>query len=97
VLSAVTLPLAIAGTRYARSYRLLDAGYAIPLGFGLGVAALAAARAARRRDAQSLGRLGGTRASRFGRMVGTLGICLALTALLSLGVYELLQYLAGRN
>lgn len=91
------MPLAIVGTRYARSYNLLAAGYAIPLGLGLGIAALAAARAARRRDEQSLGRLGGLRAARFGRIVGTLGICLGLTALLSVGVYELLQYLASRN
>jgi hypothetical protein len=97
VLSAATMPIAIAGTRYAHSYKLLAAGYAIPLGLGLGVAALAAARAARRRDEQSLGRLGGMRTARFGRIVGTLGICLALTGLLSLGVYELLQYLASRN
>jgi hypothetical protein len=97
VLSALTLPLAIAGTRYARSYRLLDAGYAIPLGLGLGIAALITARAATRRDKQSLGRLGGTGAARLGRVVGILGICLALTALLSLGVYELLQYDASRN
>lgn len=89
--------MAIAGTRYARSYNLLSAGWAIPLGLGLGIAALASARAARRRDAQSLGRLGGLRAARFGRVAGTVGICLALTALLSFGVYELLQYLAGRN
>ena len=91
------MPLAIAGTRYVRSYKLLAAGYGIPLGLAFGIAALAAARAARRRDEQSLGRLGGTRAARFARIVGTLGICLALTALLSLGVYELLQYLANRN
>ena len=97
MLSAVALPLAIAGTRYARSYRLLDAGYAIPLGLGFGIAALVTGRTARRRNEQSLGRLGGTRAALFGRIVGTLGICLALTALLSLGVYELLQYLASRN
>jgi hypothetical protein len=97
VLSAATLPIAIAGTRYARSYRLLDAGYAIPLGLALGIAAVVAARTARRRDEQSLGRLGGVRAAQFGRIVGTLGICLALTALLALGVYELLQYLASRN
>ena len=93
----MTLPIAIAGTRYARSYRLLDAGYAIPLGLGLGIAALAAARAARRRDQQSLGRLGGMRVARFGRRVGALGICLALTGLLSVGVYQLLEYLAARS
>ena len=91
------MPIALVGTRYAGTYRLLDAGYAIPFGLGLGIAALVAARAASRRTEQSLGRLGGTRAARFGRIVGTLGICLALPALLSLGVYELLQYLASRN
>ena len=91
------MPLALVGTRYARTYRLLDAGYAIPLGLVLGVAALVVARAARRRNDQSLGRLGGIGAARFGRVVGTIGICLALTAALSLGVYELLQYLSSRN
>ncbi len=91
------MPLALVGTRYARTYRLLDAGYAIPLGLVLGVAALVVARAARRRNDQSLGRLGGIGAARFGRIVGTIGICLALTTALSLGVYELLQYLSSRN
>ena len=91
------MPLAILGTRIARSFRLIDAGYAIPLGLALGVAALAAARAARRLDERSLGRLGGARARRFGRIVGTFGICVALTALLSLGVYGILQYLASRD
>ncbi len=91
------MPAAIVGTRYAHSYRLIDAGYAIPVGLALGVAALVVARRARESDERSLGRLGGARASRFGRVVATLGICLALTALLSIGVYELLQYLASRN
>jgi hypothetical protein len=91
------MPAALAGTWYAKSYNLLDAGWAIPVALGFGVAALASARNARRRNDQSLGRLGGTRAIRLGRILGTLGICLALTALLSLGVYELLQYLASRN
>jgi hypothetical protein len=91
------MPLAIVGTRYGHSYTLLTAGYAIPFGLGFGIAALVAARDARRRDEQSLGRLGGMRTARYGRIIGTLGICLAVTALLSLGVYELLQYLARRN
>jgi len=91
------MPLAIFGTRVGHSLRLIDAGYAIPFGLVLGIVALAAARAAARLDERSLGRLGGTRARRFGAVVGTVGICVSLTALLSFGVYELLQYLAGRN
>jgi hypothetical protein len=91
------MPLAILGTRIGHSLRLIDAGYAIPLGLVLGVVAIGSARAAARLDQRSLGRLGGRRARRFGAIVGTFGICVALTALLSLGVYELLQYLAARD
>lgn len=91
------MPAAIVSTRYVRSYRLLDAGYAIPVGIVLGMAALLLARAARRGDERALGRLGGARAARLGRILGTVGICLALTALISVGVYQLLQYLANRD
>jgi hypothetical protein len=97
LLSVATMPAAIAGTRFAQAYRLLDAGYAIPLGLALGVGALLLARSARRRDERALGRLGGRRAIRLGRVLGTIGICLATTALISVAVYELLQYLAGRS
>ena len=97
ILSVVTMPLAIIGTRYASSYRLLDAGYAIPVGLVLGVAALLLARGARRGDERALGRLGGVRAARSARILAGLGICLALTALLSVGVYHLLEYLANRD
>jgi hypothetical protein len=85
------MPAAIFGTRIGRSLRLIDAGYAIPLGILLGVAAVAAARAARHANERSLGRLGGTKAARFGRIVGTAGVCIALTALISLGVYAFLR------
>ena len=88
------MPLAILGTRIGHSLRLIDAGYAIPIGLALGAAALAAARAARRLDERSLGRLGGAKARLFGRVVGTAGICVALTALISVVVYQVLQHLA---
>jgi len=97
VLSVATMPAAIAGTRYAGAYRLLDAGYAIPLGVLLGVGALLLARSAAGRDERALGRLGGRRAIRLGRVLGTIGICFASTALISVAVYALLQYLAGRG
>lgn len=97
VLSVVTMPLAILGTRYSSAYRLLDAGFAIPLGLVLGVSALALARSARRRDERALGRLGGVRSARGGRILGTAGVCLALTALISVAVYGLLQYIGSRN
>ncbi|HZO49148.1 MAG TPA: hypothetical protein VFB26_03295 [Gaiellaceae bacterium] len=91
------MPLAILGTRYSTAYRLLDAGFAIPLGLALGIAAVLLARSARRRNERALGRLGGEAAIRWGRILGTAGICLALTALVSVSVYGLLEYIGSRN
>jgi hypothetical protein len=85
------MPLAILGTRYSSGYRLPDAGYAIPVGILIGVASLLLARSARARNERALGRLGGETAIRWGRVLGALGICLALTALISVGVYVFLK------
>jgi hypothetical protein len=91
------MPLAILGTRYSASYRLLDAGYAIPLGLVVGVTALLLARSARRRNERSLGRLGGDTVLRWGRTLATVGICFALTATIAVSVYAFLQYVGSRN
>ncbi len=91
------MPLAIAETRYSASYRLLDAGYAIPLGLLLGVGALMLARSAKRRDERALGRIGGQAAIRCGRIVATTGICFALTSLISVCVYAFLQHVGNSN
>jgi hypothetical protein len=85
------MPLAILGTRYSSGYRLPDAGYAIPVGILIGVASLLLARSARARNERALGRLGGETAIRWCRVLGALGICLALTALISVGVYVFLK------
>ena len=91
------MPLAILGTRYSSTYRLLDAGFAIPLGLLVGVGGLALARSARRRNERALGRLGGEPAIRWGRILATIGICLALTALISVGVYQFLQHVGSSS
>jgi hypothetical protein len=91
IASVATMPLAILGTRYSSGYRLPDAGYAIPLGVVIGIGSLLLARSARARNERALGRLGGETAMRWGRALGTLGICLAVTALISVGVYVFLK------
>ena len=91
------MPLAIVGTRYSASYRLLDAGFAIPLGLVIGAAALVLARSARRRNERALGRLGGQIAIRWGRILATTGICFALTALIAVAVYAFLQHVGNSN
>jgi hypothetical protein len=94
LLSVATVPAAIAYTHYANR-ELLQAEYAVPAGFVLGIAALWLARRARRRSERTLGRVGGVRAGRWGRFLGGLGVYLALTAALAVGVYELLNRLSA--
>ena len=91
------MPLAILGTRYSSSYRLLDAGFAIPLGLLIGIVALALAHSARRKNERALGRLGGGAATRWGKIFATIGICFALTALISVAVYQFLQHVGSSN
>jgi hypothetical protein len=94
LLSVATVPAAIAYTHYANR-ELLKAEYAVPVAFVLGVVALSLARRARRRSERTIGRVGGTRAGRWGRILGGLGVYVAVTAALAVGVYELLNRLSG--
>ena len=92
-MSCATVPAAIAVTRYTR-FTLLDAEWAIPPAFVLGVLARWAARAARRRTERTIGRIGGEGVTRLGRILGGLGVYAAVTAALAVGVYEFLKYLS---
>jgi len=93
LLSVATVPAAVAYAHY-RDVELLDAGWAAAPGLVLGVASLVFARRARRRTERTIGRVGGRRVTRVGRLLGALGIYLALAAALSVGVYELLNHLS---
>ena len=59
----------------------------------LGIAAIVLGRRGQRNVERTLGRLGGGGIARAGRLLGFLSLCLGLIAALSLGVYELLNYL----
>ena len=90
VLAALTLPVAIVATRYSDSYELLHAGFAVPLAAAFGVAAVVLARRSRALDRATLGRSGGARAARVGRLLGILGLCMASSATIALAVYGVL-------
>ena len=94
--SVVTLPLAVYATRFSSSYDLLHAGFAIPLAAGLALVALALARRAQVRTSVSLAANGGGIATA-GRILGVVGLCLAASALVALGVYGLLEYVGSRD
>jgi hypothetical protein len=95
--SVATIPLAIYLTRFSESYDLLHAGFAIPLAAVLGVVAIALARRARRHSSVSLSAAGVPRTALAGRILGILGVCIAASALVALGVYGLLEYVGSRD
>ena len=95
--SCATLPLAVYLTRFSDAYELLHAGFAIPLAAGLGLVALALARRARIRTRVSLSGAAGGGLATAGRVLGVIGLCMAASALVALGVYGLLEYVGSRE
>ena len=69
---------------------LVDAAWAIPVAAICGIAALLFARGARGRIQRTLERAGGAGRARLGRILGIAGICIALSATIAVGLYELL-------
>jgi hypothetical protein len=85
----LTLPAAVEVSRRSARISLLDAGYAIPVAFLLGLIALIMARRARENLRWLRLREGGTRVATTAVILAAIVICLALTAALSIGFYEL--------
>ena len=95
--SCVVLPVAIYVTRFSESYELLHAGFAIPVAAILGLVALSLGRRTHARSKVSLsaGENGGI--VTVGRVLGVIGLCMAASALVALGVYGLLEYVGSRE
>jgi NhaP-type Na+/H+ or K+/H+ antiporter len=92
LLSLATLPAAVVVARESDELTLVEAGVvAVPVAALLGLVALWLARRARRRADRTLDRVGGRRTARAGRLLGALGLYLAATAAIALGVYALLS------
>jgi hypothetical protein len=90
VVSAATLPAAIAATRYSSSYDLLHAGFAIPLAILTGLGALVLSRKTRALDRATLGSTGGGKAATVGHILGVVGLCIAASATIAVAVYGVL-------
>ena len=96
IASVAALPVAIYLTRFSDSYDLLHAAFVIPVAAGFGLIAILLARTERRRSSVSL-TVDGGRVALVGRILGIIGICLAASALVALGVYGLLEYVGSRE
>jgi hypothetical protein len=95
--SVAALPIAIYLTRFSERYELLHAGFAIPIAGVLGLLSITLAKRRRLRDALRLEEGGGRGVVRAGRVLGMVGVCMALAALVSLAVYGLLEYVGSRD
>lgn len=92
LLSVLTVPAAIAATRWSTRYELLHATFAIPAAIVVGLFAVVLSRRAAARVQRTLGRAGGVRAAKIGRRLGVAGILVAVTAAGAVAVYALLAY-----
>jgi Na+/proline symporter len=82
------MPAAVDVARRSQRVALLDAAYAVPLAFLLGLVALLMAKRARENLRWLRLRENRTAAARIGMILGLLAVCLALMAALSVGFYE---------
>jgi len=91
VLATVAIPAAVAYADRSPRVELIWAGAAVPVAALLGLAALGAARAGRRR-AQITLRRSGARTAVLGRFLGLFGLLFAGTGAISLVVYAILSW-----
>ena len=94
LLAVAVLPVAIAVSERTARYSLLEAGFAVPAAALLALTAVLLGRRGRRRQSLALNPVRGVRAARAGRLLGWLGLYLAATGALAVGVYWLETYLA---
>ena len=93
--AVLAVPAAIVAARRTAGISLLDAAWAIPVAAVCGLAALLFSRGARGRIRSTLERAGGAGRIRVSRLLAVAGICLALSASIAVGFYELLLRLEG--
>ena len=87
------VPVAVLLSRQTGKIHLLDAVWSIPVAMGLSVVALLLARGARGQIRRTLERAGGAGRLRATRWLAVAGICVALSASIAVGFYELLERL----
>jgi hypothetical protein len=88
----LTMPAAVVVSQQAQRVGLIDAAYGVPVGFVLGVLAVGMGRRAKKNLAWLSLDGRGTGVASSALVLGVLAIALALTAALSVGFYEAIQY-----
>lgn len=94
LVAVAVVPLAIAASRFFHEVTLVRACGSAALAALLGVSAIVLARRGRETVQRTLGRSGGERAARAGRIFGMIAIWMAATTGLALAFYGLLTLFA---
>jgi hypothetical protein len=95
LVALLAVPVGVLLSRQTSGVTLLEAAWAIPVAVGCGVAALLFARGARGRIRWTLESAGGIGRVRIALILAVAGICVALSAAIAVGFYELLLRLEG--
>jgi hypothetical protein len=95
IVAVLAVPAGIGLARRTTGVALIDAAWAIPIAAACGISALLFVRGARGRMRWTLDRVGGAGRIRVGRILGVAGLCVALSASIAVGFYELLLRLEG--
>jgi hypothetical protein len=88
----LAVPAAVALAEQSPRVGLIDAAWGIPVATALGFLALGASNLARVRVQRTAGRAGGEGRVRAARILAVVAICIAVTAAISVGFYELLLH-----
>jgi hypothetical protein len=88
------MPAGVLAARETQQVTLRSSTVSIAVAFLLGWFAIILARRARERIELTLGRAGGATTARVGRLLGILGVLLAITAALAVGFWGLLTLFA---
>ena len=91
----MAVPVGVVLSRQTTGVRLIDAVWAIPVAGACGIAALLFARGARGRIRWTLEQAGGGGRIRASRYLAVAGLCIATSAAIAVGFYELLLRLEG--
>ena len=90
LLAVLAIPAGVVLSWYSATVTLVESSSSAGLAVIFGVAAIVFARRGRDVFARTIGRAGGDRAARVGKLLGALGLCMGITAGLAVGFYGLL-------
>ena len=90
----LAIPAGVVLSYYSATVTLVESTSSAGLAILFGLYAIALARRGRWTLARTIGRSGGARAARAGRLLGWLGLCMGISAGLAVGFYGLLTIFA---